>query len=142
MISIPNSVSTNNSSLPIVELRDVVKIYKSDAGEFTALRGINTQIFQGEFLGVIGKSGAGKSTFLNMITGVDTLTQGDVLVRPEGKEVSIHHWQPSSLLATLHWMTRFRKPPSWPQKHLRKTSRVTCEQTPSPRSNRQGTIAG
>ncbi len=97
MISTPNSVSSNIPSLPIVELRDVVKIYKSDAGEFTALRGINAQIFPCEFLGVIGKSGAGKSTFLNMITGVDTLTQGDVLVRTEGKEVSIHQLSENDL---------------------------------------------
>lgn len=71
-------------------MRDVVKVYASEAGQFTALRGINAQIYPGEFLGVIGKSGAGKSTLLNMITGVDTLTQGDVVVRTNGKETSIH----------------------------------------------------
>ena len=80
----------DNLSQPLVELRDVVKVYSSAAGEFTALRGINAQIYPGEFLGVVGKSGAGKSTFLNMITGVDTLTGGDVLVRTGGTEVSIH----------------------------------------------------
>ena len=90
-------VLSQNSSIPIVEMREVVKVYKSDAGEFIALRGINAQIYPGEFLGVIGKSGAGKSTFLNMITGVDTLTQGDVLVRTEGKEVSIHRLSENDL---------------------------------------------
>jgi putative ABC transport system ATP-binding protein len=86
----PVSPSRGNPTIPLVELRDVVKVYASEAGQFTALRGINAQIFPGEFLGVIGKSGAGKSTLLNMITGVDTLTQGDVLVRTGGQEVSIH----------------------------------------------------
>ena len=90
MSNIPVTVSNLNSSTPIIELRDVVKIYKSDAGEFTALRGINTQIYPGEFLGVIGKSGAGKSTLLNMITGVDTMTQGEVIVHTGGSDVSIH----------------------------------------------------
>ena len=91
------AVPSQTSSVPIVEMREVVKVYKSDAGEFTALRGINAQIYPGEFLGVIGKSGAGKSTFLNMITGVDTLTQGDVLVRTEGQEVSIHQLSENDL---------------------------------------------
>jgi putative ABC transport system ATP-binding protein len=86
----PVSPSRGNSTIPLVELRDVVKVYASEAGQFTALRGINAQIFPGEFLGVIGKSGAGKSTLLNMITGVDTLTQGEVLVRTGRQEVSIH----------------------------------------------------
>ena len=65
-------------------------MYSSEAGEFTALRGIDAHIFPGEFLGIIGKSGAGKSTFLNMITGVDHLTQGEVLVRTGERVVSVH----------------------------------------------------
>ena len=85
-----NTVSKENSSIPLIELREVVKVYSSEAGEYTALRGINAQVYPGEFLGVIGKSGAGKSTLLNMITGVDTLTQGEVLVRAGGREVSVH----------------------------------------------------
>jgi putative ABC transport system ATP-binding protein len=93
----PVSPSRGNSTIPLVELRDVVKVYASEAGQFTALRGINAQIFPGEFLGVIGKSGAGKSTLLNMITGVDTLTQGDVLVRTGGQEVSIHNLNENEL---------------------------------------------
>lgn len=97
MSSNPVSPSRENPANPLVELKDVVKVYSSAAGEFTALRGINTQIFPGEFLGVIGKSGAGKSTLLNMITGVDTLTQGDVLVRTNGREVSIHQLSENDL---------------------------------------------
>ncbi len=97
-MSVTNVHSTReNPGSPLVELRDVVKVYESEAGEFTALDGINTQIYPGEFLGVIGKSGAGKSTFLNMITGVDTLTQGDVLVRTEGQEISIHRLSEDAL---------------------------------------------
>jgi len=63
-----------------VQLRDVVKIYQTAAGGFTALKGINAEFHPGEFLGIIGKSGAGKSTLVNMITGVDTLTSGEVWV--------------------------------------------------------------
>ena len=73
----------------IIEVRDVVKVYSTAAGEFSALRGINLQVGSGEFLGIVGKSGAGKSTLLNMITGVDHLTQGEVMVN-NGSPVSIH----------------------------------------------------
>jgi len=64
----------------IIELKDVRKSYKSAAGEFSALRGINLQVNAGEFVSVIGKSGSGKSTLLNMITGIDRPTEGEVLV--------------------------------------------------------------
>jgi putative ABC transport system ATP-binding protein len=93
----PISNLQEKSSSPLIELRDVVKVYSSEAGEFTALRGINALIYPGEFLGVIGKSGAGKSTLLNMITGVDSLTQGEVLVRTTGQQVSIHQLNENDL---------------------------------------------
>jgi putative ABC transport system ATP-binding protein len=74
----------------LIELREVVKVYATAAGEFNALKGINLQVGVGEFVGIIGKSGAGKSTLLNMITGVDHLTSGEVVVNANGSPVSIH----------------------------------------------------
>jgi len=71
-------------------MRDVVKIYSTAAGEFDALKGVNLQVGAGEFVGVVGKSGAGKSTLLNMITGVDNLTSGEVIINSNGSAVSIH----------------------------------------------------
>jgi putative ABC transport system ATP-binding protein len=71
-------------------MRDVVKVYSTAAGEFTALKGINLQVGSGEFVGIVGKSGAGKSTLLNMITAVDDLTSGEVVVNSNGKPLSIH----------------------------------------------------
>ncbi len=79
----------NSSTQPIIELRDVVKVYSTAAGDFSALKGINMQVGAGEFVGIVGKSGAGKSTLLNMITGVDHLTSGEVVVN-NGASVSIH----------------------------------------------------
>ena len=75
---------------PLVDLRDVVKVYATAAGEFRALKEINMQVGEGEFVGIVGKSGAGKSTLLNMITGVDHLTSGEVIVNANGSPVSIH----------------------------------------------------
>jgi len=75
---------------PLIELQDVVKVYSTAAGDFPALKRINMQVGKGEFVGVIGKSGAGKSTLLNMITGVDDLTSGEVIVNSDGGAVSVH----------------------------------------------------
>ena len=84
------SLTSSSAGSALVELVDVVKVYSTAAGEFTALKGINLQVGRGEFVGIIGKSGAGKSTLLNMITGVDHLTSGEVIVNSNGSPVSIH----------------------------------------------------
>jgi putative ABC transport system ATP-binding protein len=82
---------------PLVTLHDVVKNYPTPEGDFPALRGLTAEIFPGEFVGVIGKSGAGKSTLLNMITGVDHLSSGTVIVQANGHAVSIHDLSESDL---------------------------------------------
>ncbi|MFZ5857748.1 MAG: ABC transporter ATP-binding protein, partial [Chloroflexota bacterium] len=82
---------------PIIELRDVVKIYSTEAGEFPALRGVSISVDAGEFLGIVGKSGAGKSTLLNMVNGVDHLTSGDVTVRIGSDGVAVHRLSESDL---------------------------------------------
>jgi ABC-type lipoprotein export system ATPase subunit len=64
----------------LIELRDVLKVYESAAGTFTALKRVDLEIGRGEFVAIIGKSGSGKSTLLNMITGIDRPTSGEVLV--------------------------------------------------------------
>ena len=68
------------AELPLIELRNVVKSYKTPAGEFQALKGVDLQIGGGEFVAVVGKSGSGKSTLSNMITGIDRPSQGEVIV--------------------------------------------------------------
>jgi putative ABC transport system ATP-binding protein len=69
-----------SSGEPLIYLRQVVKIYESMAGEVVALKGIDLQINQGEFVAVIGKSGAGKTTLVNMMTGIDRSTSGEIEV--------------------------------------------------------------
>ena len=75
-----NGNGHNNSAESLINLTNVVKAYKTDAGDFLALKGINLTIGKGEFVGVIGKSGSGKSTLINMITGIDRPTRGEVVV--------------------------------------------------------------
>jgi putative ABC transport system ATP-binding protein len=64
----------------LVDLRAVVKTYKSSAGTFTALKGIDLQVESGAFVSIVGKSGSGKSTLINIITGIDRPTSGEVIV--------------------------------------------------------------
>ena len=64
----------------LIELRQVRKVFRTAAGEFTALKDVDLQIGPGEFVAVIGKSGSGKSTLINMITGIDRPTRGEVFV--------------------------------------------------------------
>jgi len=65
---------------PLIELQQVVKIFRTPAGDFSALRGIDISIQAGEFVTVVGKSGSGKSTLINMLTGIDRPTSGDIRV--------------------------------------------------------------
>jgi putative ABC transport system ATP-binding protein len=76
----PSNGRYRNGNDHLIELHDVVKTYRSAAGEFTALKGIDLEVDGGEFVAVIGKSGSGKSTLVNMITGIDRLTSGQILI--------------------------------------------------------------
>jgi putative ABC transport system ATP-binding protein len=64
----------------IVDVKDVVKNFKVGSGEVTILKGISFQVKQGEFLSIVGPSGNGKSTLLNMITGIDRPSSGEIIV--------------------------------------------------------------
>ena len=90
MFNSQNDLTNKMNKPALIEMRDVVKVYSTAAGDFPALKTINMQVGVGEFIGVIGKSGAGKSTLLNMITGVDDLTSGEVVVNSNGSPVSVH----------------------------------------------------
>jgi ABC-type lipoprotein export system ATPase subunit len=77
---IDKDIDSSNGNHSIIELRSVIKNYKTAVGDFPALKSVDLHIEDGEFVGVIGKSGSGKSTLLNMITGIDRPTSGEVFV--------------------------------------------------------------
>lgn len=69
---------SNGDHEALILLDNVWKVYKTDAGDFPALCGINLEIGRGEFVSVIGKSGSGKTTLINMLTGIDRPTDGKI----------------------------------------------------------------
>ena len=71
---------------PIVVLKNVTKEYKVGDGVLQVLKGINLEIYEKEFLVVLGESGCGKSTMMNIVGGMDFLTSGTLLI--EGKDYS------------------------------------------------------
>ncbi len=66
-----------------VRMSDVTKVYKMGEVEIHAVDGVNFSIKKGEFVIVVGPSGAGKTTVLNILGGMDTVTRGEVFVDGE-----------------------------------------------------------
>ncbi|PKN55673.1 MAG: macrolide ABC transporter ATP-binding protein [Deltaproteobacteria bacterium HGW-Deltaproteobacteria-14] len=70
----------------IITARDVTKVYKQGKVEVLALRGVDLDVGQGEFVVLAGPSGSGKSTLLNLIGALDHPTEGSILVA--GREIT------------------------------------------------------
>jgi putative ABC transport system ATP-binding protein len=73
----PGSAGT---AAPLIELRDVEKVYRTGKLSYRALRGVDLTIEDGDMVAIVGPSGSGKSTVMNMITGIDRPTAGTVTV--------------------------------------------------------------
>jgi len=69
-----------NGALAIVDIRDVVKTFPVGNSTMTILKGVSFQVKAGEFVSIVGPSGNGKSTLLNMVTGIDRPTSGEIIV--------------------------------------------------------------
>ncbi len=72
--------------MAIVEFKNVSRVYKSGDHELKALDGVDMELDDGKFVVILGPSGAGKSTLLNLLGGLDSPTDGKILV--EGKDIS------------------------------------------------------
>ena len=72
-----------------VRLKDVRKIYKMGEVEIAAADGIDFSVKKGEFAVVVGASGAGKTTVLNILGGMDTATSGEVIV--DGNDITLYN---------------------------------------------------
>ena len=71
---------------PIISVRDLYKIFKIGDTEVYALNGLNFDIYQGEFIAIVGTSGSGKSTCLNMLAGLEKPSKGSITITGESIE--------------------------------------------------------
>ncbi|MFW2371790.1 MAG: ABC transporter ATP-binding protein [Gammaproteobacteria bacterium] len=76
-----NITSSDPPEPPLIELRDVSKIYGTGQAAMHALRGIDLRIEQGDFVAVMGPSGSGKSTCMNILGCLDTPSHGSYLFK-------------------------------------------------------------
>ncbi len=70
-------------STPLLELKNIGKIYVSENNVTVGIRGVNLAFEKGEFVAITGRSGSGKSTLLNVISGMDSYEEGELFVEGE-----------------------------------------------------------
>ena len=64
----------------IIEVKNLYKLYKLGDSAVRALNGVSLEIYEGEFCAIVGTSGSGKSTMLNMLAGLEKPTKGEVII--------------------------------------------------------------
>jgi len=79
-------MNISNGRSPIITIRDLTKVYVMGEHEVRALNGVSLEIYEGEFLSIMGPSGSGKSTMMNMLGALDTPTSGEYLL--DGEDVA------------------------------------------------------
>jgi putative ABC transport system ATP-binding protein len=85
--------SEKSDRRPVIELRNVWKIYQMGEVKVEALRGMNLKVYKGEFVAIQGPSGSGKSTAMNMIGCLDVPSRGQIYLN--GHDIS--HLEESDL---------------------------------------------
>jgi putative ABC transport system ATP-binding protein len=76
-----SSITTVLAARPLIELKDVSKVYGQGQAAMKAMRGVDLRIDEGEFVAVMGPSGSGKSTCMNILGCLDTPTNGSYLFK-------------------------------------------------------------
>lgn len=75
--------------MPLIEFKDIRKVYQTGPVTYEALKDIDFTIHPGEFVAIMGPSGSGKSTIMNIIGALDTPTSGQYLLK--GKNISTYN---------------------------------------------------
>lgn len=71
---------------PVIEVKNLYKIYRVGDTKVKALNGVNFTINRGDFCSIVGTSGSGKSTLLNMMAGLEKPTKGEIIIAGEHME--------------------------------------------------------
>ncbi len=85
MNSVPIPALRPDGQLPVLEARELSKVYRMGEVDVHALRGVDFELHQGELLVLLGASGSGKSTLLNILGGLDVPTSGQVRYRASAR---------------------------------------------------------
>lgn len=80
--------------MKILELKNLVKVYNGTEIKVKAVDNVNLNFEEGEFAAIVGPSGSGKTTLLNLIGGLDSITEGEIIIN----ETNIGQLKPSQLI--------------------------------------------
>ncbi|MBR5509901.1 MAG: ABC transporter ATP-binding protein [Lachnospiraceae bacterium] len=70
----------NKTREPVIQVKNLYKIFRVGSSKVRALNGVDLTIYRGEFCAIVGTSGSGKSTMLNMLAGLEKPTKGEVII--------------------------------------------------------------
>src|SRR6476659_7238936 len=82
-MSLPESQTSGPPRRAVFQARGLTKVYHMGQVDVHALRGVDLDLFEGEFVVLLGPSGSGKSTLLNILGGLDVPTSGAVCYREQ-----------------------------------------------------------
>ena len=71
-----------------VQVRSLKKVYQTGDTQLTVLKDLNLQVRKGSIVAIVGRSGSGKSTLLHLIGGIDSPTEGSIIVRDRRMETA------------------------------------------------------
>ena len=101
-----NAANHTPALTPLLELKNVSRLYGKPPKQFTAVKDINFVIRPGEFVCLLGPSGCGKSTLLRMITGLNPVSEGQVLYKGQAQHgVNPHSTIVFQTFALYPWLT-------------------------------------
>ena len=78
-----NNMNLKGKNMAFIELKNIGKIYSTAGTLAIGIRGVNLKFDIGEFVTITGASGSGKTTLLNVISGLDTYEEGELLINNE-----------------------------------------------------------